>query len=145
MQCTSNEKSRERAILHKVINKAKGGKGGPIGAFDPYKKTMVPVPPYMTTGSPTPSDSTTINYSRRENGNNAAKRAISNIKQFDRAPVKQSKIDRYVGKADDNQRLQSAHEEIMGRSIKKGNKRALNNKAINLNATANSLRGQNNP
>jgi hypothetical protein len=66
---------------------------------------MVPVPPYITTGSPTPSDSTTINYARRENGDKSAKRVISKIKQFDRGPIAKDKINRLVGNINDEKKL----------------------------------------
>lgn len=104
MQVQPNEKTRERQILNKVVTKAKG-KGGVIGAFDPYQKTMVPVPPYITTGSPTPSDSTTINYSRKENGDAQAKKAISKIKQFDRGPIAKDRVNKLVGFINDEKKL----------------------------------------
>ncbi len=104
MQVQPNEKTRERQILNKVVTKAKG-KGNMIGAFNPYQKTMVPVPPYMTTGSPTPSDSTSINYSRKGDGDNQAKRAISKIKQFDRGPIAKDRVNKLVGFINDEKKL----------------------------------------
>lgn len=105
MKLSPSAKARERSILNKVIDRSKSAKGGQIGPFNPYQKTMVPVPPYMTTGSPTPSDSTSINYSRRENGDQSAKRAISKIKQFDRAPIAKERANGIVGKINDEKKL----------------------------------------
>jgi len=109
MQIKPSKGDRERAILKKVVDRSKTGKSGQIGPFNPYQKTMVPVPPYMTTGSPTPSDSTTINYSRKNNNNQAAGRAISGIKQFDRAPVKKEKANGLVGKINDEKKLKGSN------------------------------------
>lgn len=105
MQSSPTAKSKERSILNKVIDRSRNGKGGPIGPFNPYQKTMVPVPPYMTTGSPTPSDSTNINYSRKEKNDQAAGRAISKIKQFDRVPIGKERVNGVVGKINDEKKL----------------------------------------
>ena len=105
MHATPSKARREREILSKVINKSGAGSGGKIGPFDPYQKTMVPVPPYITTGSPTPSDSTSINYSRKENGDAKARAATGEIEQFDRAPVKKDYVNKEVGFIGDEKRL----------------------------------------
>jgi hypothetical protein len=111
MQFTPSVKDRERQILKKVVNKStpKNGLGGKIGPFDPYMKTMVPVPPYITTGSPTPSDNTTINYSRRESGDKKAKSALSNIKQFDRKPTEKDRTNKLVGFINDEKQLKKSN------------------------------------
>ena len=108
MQIQPNEKSRERTILKKVIDRSKS-KGSVMGPFDPYAKTMVPVPPYMTTGSPTPSDSTNVNYSRREDGDRKAKNAVSKIKQFDRGPIAKERVNKLVGTINDEKKLKGSN------------------------------------
>jgi hypothetical protein len=105
MQSKPSRVERERAILKKVVDRSKTGKGGIMGPYNPYQKTMVPVPPYMTTLSPTPSDSTNINYSRKEKNDQAAGRAISKYKQFDRAPRAKEKANGMVGKINDEKKL----------------------------------------
>ena len=110
MEIQPNQKTREKQILNKVLTMAKGkGHGGKMGPFDPYAKTMVPVPPYITTGSPTPSDNTSINYARRLNGDLKAGRAISKISQIDRAPVAKDKTNKWVGKIYDEQNLKKSN------------------------------------
>jgi hypothetical protein len=130
---------QKKDILKNIVKKV-SGQGGPIGPFDPYKKTMVPLPSYITTGTPTPSYSTSINYNAREDNDGKARRAVSNVRKVDETPKKE-KANKYVGTKDDNQRLRNAHTEIISRALKTKNNS--NNKVINLNATAGSFNGQN--
>ena len=111
MQFSPSIKSRERTILKGVVNKSKpkSSSGGKMGPFNPYQKTMVPVPPYMTTGSPTPADNTTINYSRREGGDRAAKVALSKIDQIDRAPRHKERANGLVGTINDEKKLRKSN------------------------------------
>jgi hypothetical protein len=111
MHLPPSKKERERQILKGVVDKAKPktNKGGQMGPFDPYAKTMVPVPPYITTGSPTPSDSTTINYSRKENGDALAKAAVKKYSQFDRSPRHKERANAMVGKINDEKNLTKSY------------------------------------
>ena len=132
---------KKREILNNAVKKA-SGKGSIMGPYDPYRMTMVPVPAYVTTGTPTPAASTSVNYNARTDNNGRAARAISKIDQFDRAPVKKDPTNKYVGTKDDNQKLRNAHTEILSKTVKKA-KNNNSNKALNVNSTSGSFIGQN--